>query len=153
MLKEAAQKTYFDILKSRGEKLLRYPPLVAADLSPPTAVRDGVSVLLEIIETHNSTMVPVSRETPDFNLVISALLDPIIQVCLCFVLILSVALYLVSNYFWPIDNGKFWNNNVLCCNQVFVIEMRCFLPRELGRRMKRFHYKPSNCNIYLGNEN
>ncbi|KAH9739614.1 Conserved oligomeric Golgi complex subunit 6 [Citrus sinensis] len=81
VLKEAAQKTYFDILKSRGEKLLRYPPLVAADLSPPTAVRDGVSVLLEIIETHNSTMVPVSRETPDFNLVISALLDPIIQMC------------------------------------------------------------------------
>ncbi|KAL9424799.1 hypothetical protein AB3S75_031839 [Citrus x aurantiifolia] len=81
VLKEAAQKTYFDILKSRGEKLLRYPPLVTADLSPPTAVRDGVSVLLEIIETHNSTMVPVSRETPDFNLVISALLDPIIQMC------------------------------------------------------------------------
>lgn len=106
MLKEAAQKTFFDILKSRGEKLLRYPPLVAVDLSPPTAVRDGVSVLLEIIETHNSMMVPASGETPDFNLVISALLDPIIQVCLCFVLILSIALYLVANYFWPVNTGK-----------------------------------------------
>lgn len=79
-LKEAAQKTFFDILKGRGEKLLRYPPLVAVDLSPPPAVRDGVSVLLEIIDTHNSMMVPASGKKPDFDPVISALLNPIIQV-------------------------------------------------------------------------
>lgn len=83
MLKDAARKTFFDILKSRGEKLLRYPPLVAVDLSPPPAVRDGVSVLLEIIETHNSMMVPASGQNRTFDLVISALLDPIIQVGLC----------------------------------------------------------------------
>lgn len=79
-LKDAAQKTFFDILKSRGEKLLRYPPLVAVDLSPPPAVREGVSVLLEIIEIHNSMMVPASVKKPNFDPVISALLDPIIQV-------------------------------------------------------------------------
>ncbi|XP_059457372.1 conserved oligomeric Golgi complex subunit 6 isoform X2 [Corylus avellana] len=77
-LKDAAQKTFFDILKTRGEKLLRYPSLVAVDLSPPPAVREGVSVLLEIIETHNSMMVPASG---NFDPVISALLDPIIQLC------------------------------------------------------------------------
>ncbi|XP_031272014.1 conserved oligomeric Golgi complex subunit 6 [Pistacia vera] len=81
VLKDATQKTFFDILKSRGEKLLRYPPLVAVDLSPPPAVREGVSILLEIIETHNSMMVPTSAKKPDFDLVISALLDPIIQMC------------------------------------------------------------------------
>ncbi|KAK3435184.1 conserved oligomeric Golgi complex subunit 6 [Eucalyptus grandis] len=80
-LKDAAQRTFFEILRSRGEKLLRYPPLVAVDLSPPSAVRDGVSVLLEIIETHNSTMVPASTKKPDFDPVISAMLDPIIQMC------------------------------------------------------------------------
>ncbi|KAM4085309.1 hypothetical protein ACJW30_10G017100 [Castanea mollissima] len=80
-LKDAAQKTSFDILKTRGEKLLRYPPLVAVDLSPPPAVREGVSVLLEIIETHNSVMVTASGKKPDFGPVISALLDPIIQMC------------------------------------------------------------------------
>ncbi|KAG2680030.1 hypothetical protein I3760_11G079100 [Carya illinoinensis] len=78
-LKDAAQKTFFDILKTHGEKLLRYPPLVALDLSPPPAVREGVSVLLEIIQTHNSMMVPASG---NFDPVISALLDPIIQVVL-----------------------------------------------------------------------
>lgn len=81
-LKDAAQKTFFDILKTRGEKLLRYPPLVAVDLSPPPALRDGVSVLLELIDTYNSMMIPDS-DKPPFEPVISALLDPIIQVC-CF---------------------------------------------------------------------
>ncbi|KAB5574564.1 hypothetical protein DKX38_001758 [Salix brachista] len=80
-LRDAAQKTFLDILKSRGEKLLRYPPLVSVDLSPPKAVREGVSVLLEIIETHNGMMVPATGKKPDFDPVISALLDPIIQMC------------------------------------------------------------------------
>ncbi|CAK9136958.1 unnamed protein product [Ilex paraguariensis] len=81
VVKDAAQKTFFDILKTRGEKLLRYPPLVSVDLSPPPAVREGVSVLLEIIETHDSMMVSASGEKPSFDPVISALLDPIIQMC------------------------------------------------------------------------
>ncbi|KAI4314617.1 hypothetical protein L6164_027505 [Bauhinia variegata] len=81
LLKDAAQKTFFDILKGRGEKLLRYPPLVAVDLSPPPAVREGVSVLLEIIETYNSMMVSASGVEPAFDPVISATLDPIIQMC------------------------------------------------------------------------
>lgn len=80
-LKDAAQKTFFDILKSRGEKLLRYPALVAVDLSPPPAVREGVSVLHEIIDTYDSMMVPSSGKKPEFDPVISALLDPIIQMC------------------------------------------------------------------------
>ncbi|WCJ29012.1 Conserved oligomeric Golgi complex subunit 6 [Euphorbia peplus] len=81
MLMEATQKTFFDILKTRGEKLLRYPPLVAVDLSPPEAVREGVSILLEIIDTHNSMMIPASEKKLDFDPVISATLDPIIQMC------------------------------------------------------------------------
>ncbi|KAL6207641.1 hypothetical protein ACLB2K_018598 [Fragaria x ananassa] len=77
-LKDAAQKTFFDILKIRGERLLRYPPLVAVDLSPPPAVREGVSLLLELVETYNSMML---QKKPPFSQVISALLDPIIQIC------------------------------------------------------------------------
>ncbi|XP_039027203.1 conserved oligomeric Golgi complex subunit 6-like isoform X2 [Hibiscus syriacus] len=80
-LKDAAQKTFFEILRSHGEKLLRYPPLVGVDLSPAPAVREGVSVLLEIIDTYNSMMVPASGKKPAFDPVISALLDPIIQMC------------------------------------------------------------------------
>ncbi|CAA7026712.1 unnamed protein product [Microthlaspi erraticum] len=81
MVKDAAQKTFFDILKTRGEKLLRYPPPVAIDLSPPPAVREGVSLTLEIIENYNSMMVSASGEKPSFDPVLSALLDPIIKMC------------------------------------------------------------------------
>ncbi|KAJ9152382.1 hypothetical protein P3X46_025952 [Hevea brasiliensis] len=105
MLKEAAQKTFFDILKSRGEKLLRYPPLVAVDLSPPEAVREGVSVLLEIIENHDSMMVPASVKKPDFDPVMSAILDPIIQVC--FKLIVEFAL------FWGDLNWAVYFQNII----------------------------------------
>lgn len=93
LLKDAAQKTFFDILKGRGEKLLRYPPLVSVDLSPPAAVREGVSLLLEIIDNYNGMMVPASGKKPPFDPVISAILDPIIQVyisichsdtCICY---------------------------------------------------------------------
>lgn len=81
MLNNAAQKTFFEILKSRGEKLLRFPSFVAVDLSPPPAVREGVSVLLEIIDNYNSRMVPASGKKGAFDPVLSALLDPIIQMC------------------------------------------------------------------------
>lgn len=37
-------------------------------------------MLLEIIETYNSVMVPASGKKPAFDPVLSALLDPIIQV-------------------------------------------------------------------------
>ncbi|ONK78592.1 uncharacterized protein A4U43_C02F20430 [Asparagus officinalis] len=81
LLKDAAQQTFFNILKTRGDKLLRYPPLVPVDLSPPSAVREGVSLLLELIDTYDGMMVPASGKKPDFDPVIAALLDPIIQMC------------------------------------------------------------------------
>ncbi|XWS38850.1 hypothetical protein CRYUN_Cryun19dG0165700 [Craigia yunnanensis] len=66
-LNDAAQKTLFEILRSCGETLLRYPPLVAVDLSPPAAVREGVSVMLEIIEIYKSMMIPASGKRPAFD--------------------------------------------------------------------------------------
>nr|ATB19488.1 putative COG7 [Juniperus procera] len=80
-VKDDAQRTFFDILKSRGDKLLKYPSLVAVDLSPPPAVGEGVSLLLELIDTYHSMLVPASGMKLDFEPVISALLDPIIQMC------------------------------------------------------------------------
>ncbi|EPS73061.1 hypothetical protein M569_01689 [Genlisea aurea] len=78
-LKDASQKTFFDMLKTQGEKLLRYPHIVAVDLSPPPALKEGVSVLLELIDTYDSMMVSMSGKKPSFDPVVSALLDPIIQ--------------------------------------------------------------------------
>lgn len=108
-LKDAAQKTFFDILKTRGEKLLRYPPLVAVDLSPPPALREGVSVLLEIIENYDSMMVPISGKKPAFEPVISALLDPIIQVCF------MEAFNNISSFKIPFMHNMFYSVLVFRC--------------------------------------
>ncbi|KAJ4744634.1 Conserved oligomeric Golgi complex subunit 6 [Rhynchospora pubera] len=81
LLKDAAQQTFFNIVKSRGEKLQRYPPLVPADLSPPAAVREGISVVVELIQSYDSIMLPPSAPKPPFLPVISSLLDPIVQMC------------------------------------------------------------------------
>ncbi|ONK69633.1 uncharacterized protein A4U43_C05F25080, partial [Asparagus officinalis] len=58
-------------------RYVRMAPSV--DLSSPSAVREGVSLLLELIDTYDGMMVPASRKKPDFDPVIAALLDPIIQ--------------------------------------------------------------------------
>ncbi|CAA7403920.1 unnamed protein product [Spirodela intermedia] len=81
LLKDAAQKTFFNILKARGDKLLRYPPRIAADLSPPPAIMEGVSLLLEIIDTYSSMMFPASAKKPEFDPVMASLLDPIVEMC------------------------------------------------------------------------
>ena len=75
-----AERTFFDILKARGDKILRYPPPIAVDLSPPLAVAEGISAWLELFNTYSEMMVPSGGQKPDFQPVLSALLDPIIQV-------------------------------------------------------------------------
>jgi hypothetical protein len=47
-------------MKSYREKLLWYTPLGVVDLYLPQAVREGVLVKLEIIETQNGMMVLAS---------------------------------------------------------------------------------------------
>lgn len=79
-MRDAALRTFFDILKARGDKLLRYPSSVAVDLSPPPAVAEGVSVLLELIDNYNRMMVPAGGKKPDFEPVINAIVEPLVQV-------------------------------------------------------------------------
>ncbi|BBN17538.1 conserved oligomeric Golgi complex subunit 6 [Marchantia polymorpha subsp. ruderalis] len=80
-VRDAALRTFFDILKARGDKLLRYPSSVAVDLSPPPAVAEGVSVLLELIDNYNRMMVPAGGKKPDFEPVINAIVEPLVQMC------------------------------------------------------------------------
>ncbi|KAL3678988.1 hypothetical protein R1sor_021944 [Riccia sorocarpa] len=80
-VRDAALRTFFDILKARGDKLQRYPSSVAADLSPPPAVAEAVTLLLELIENYNNMIVPAGIKKPDFKPVISAIVEPLVQMC------------------------------------------------------------------------
>ncbi|KAJ7531004.1 hypothetical protein O6H91_14G028200 [Diphasiastrum complanatum] len=79
--RDAALRKFFDIMKARGDKLLRYLPPVTMDLSPPPAVGEGVSVLLELMNIYDSMMVPAGCKKPDFDPIVAAILDPLIQMC------------------------------------------------------------------------
>ncbi|KAL2613897.1 hypothetical protein R1flu_025589 [Riccia fluitans] len=80
-VRDAALRTFFDILKTRGDKLQRYPSSVAADLSPPPAVAEAVTILLELIDNYNNMIVPAGGKKPDFEPVISAIVEPLVQMC------------------------------------------------------------------------
>lgn len=80
-VRDAAQRTVLDIVKVRGDKLLRYGSVVAVDLSPPPAVNETMSVLLELVYNYETMMVPAGGKKPDFEPIIQGLLDPLVQMC------------------------------------------------------------------------
>eukprot|EP00271_Cylindrocystis_brebissonii_P011852 TRINITY_DN29826_c0_g1_i1.p1 TRINITY_DN29826_c0_g1~~TRINITY_DN29826_c0_g1_i1.p1 ORF type:complete len:707 (+),score=155.94 TRINITY_DN29826_c0_g1_i1:799-2919(+) len=80
-VREAAQRTFFDIVKARGDKLLRFPPLVASDLSPPPAVPETMAVVQELLEAHKRIMVASAMAKPDFEPVLEATLNPLLEMC------------------------------------------------------------------------
>lgn len=79
-LLQQAQRTVSDMIKSRGDKLLRFPPAMPSDLSPPPAVGEAMGVLLELLEAYNSAMVPAGVQKPDVAPILEGLLDPLKQV-------------------------------------------------------------------------
>ncbi|CAI7820144.1 unnamed protein product, partial [Closterium sp. NIES-54] len=80
-LSEAAGRAFLDAVKLRGDRVLRFPPAVPSDLSPPPLVGEGVTVVLELLQAHASMMVPAGAAKPDFLPVAAALLDPLVEVC------------------------------------------------------------------------
>ncbi|CAI5518474.1 unnamed protein product [Closterium sp. Naga37s-1] len=80
-LSEAAGRAFLDAVKLRGDRVLRFPPAVPSDLSPPPLVGEGVAVVLELLQAHASMMVPAGAAKPDFLPVAAALLDPLVEVC------------------------------------------------------------------------
>lgn len=80
-LLQAAQRTVADIIKSRGDKLLRFPPQVESDLNPPAAVGETMALLGELLEAHSSMMVPAGVEKPAFTPILEGLLQPLKQMC------------------------------------------------------------------------
>jgi hypothetical protein len=68
------------VLPSCSDKLVRYPPPLSADLYPPPAVAEGVSLLLELIEVYDTSMAPANIPKPDFEPIIAAVVDPLLQV-------------------------------------------------------------------------
>mmetsp|Transcript_32539 Transcript_32539/g.52727 ORF Transcript_32539/g.52727 Transcript_32539/m.52727 type:complete len:649 (-) Transcript_32539:193-2139(-) len=79
--KESTVKTFFTTLKQQSEKLLRYPPAVTPDLGPPLQVTEATKSLVEIATSFKSSLVPEENRESAFAPVVTAILDPLLEMC------------------------------------------------------------------------
>eukprot|EP01112_Ceratiomyxa_fruticulosa_P012391 TRINITY_DN3427_c0_g2_i1.p1 TRINITY_DN3427_c0_g2~~TRINITY_DN3427_c0_g2_i1.p1 ORF type:complete len:740 (-),score=94.15 TRINITY_DN3427_c0_g2_i1:40-2259(-) len=80
--KQDCLKVFYNRIKSQGERNLRTPPIPPSDLSPPVPLRDVVNhTLKDLITTFNASLVPIEERTTEFAPVLSAVIDPLLQMC------------------------------------------------------------------------
>eukprot|EP01024_Parvocaulis_polyphysoides_P015573 TRINITY_DN16853_c1_g1_i3.p1 TRINITY_DN16853_c1_g1~~TRINITY_DN16853_c1_g1_i3.p1 ORF type:complete len:216 (+),score=23.72 TRINITY_DN16853_c1_g1_i3:86-733(+) len=72
-----AQRVFFEQLKSKGDKLTRYPPPPNSDLSPPSQIMEAMQQVLEIVKSHEQAL-QSQQEIQPFDEVLKAALDPIL---------------------------------------------------------------------------
>ncbi|GAX74715.1 hypothetical protein CEUSTIGMA_g2163.t1 [Chlamydomonas eustigma] len=89
--RDMASRVFFEQLRSRGDKLIRSPPIPPVDLSPPPQVAETMHQLLEIISAYESAMesnpLPPGHPAQDaaaeseISPVLAAVLDPLMDAC------------------------------------------------------------------------
>ncbi|TPX69235.1 hypothetical protein SpCBS45565_g02494 [Spizellomyces sp. 'palustris'] len=78
---EIANKTFFETLNANASQLLRFVQTPGADLLPPPAVRETVLQLREIMAIYDESLVGSEQKEEDFADILTALLDPLSQMC------------------------------------------------------------------------
>ncbi|GMH42570.1 hypothetical protein BSKO_10489 [Bryopsis sp. KO-2023] len=78
-----ASRTFHEQLRTKGEKLLRNPPVVGQDFLPPREISEAMALLLEILEAHESAIETSSKGTNNLDVseVITAVIHPLIEAC------------------------------------------------------------------------
>eukprot|EP01025_Chloroclados_australasicus_P062035 TRINITY_DN8145_c0_g3_i1.p1 TRINITY_DN8145_c0_g3~~TRINITY_DN8145_c0_g3_i1.p1 ORF type:complete len:639 (-),score=78.14 TRINITY_DN8145_c0_g3_i1:421-2337(-) len=75
--RDMSQRVFFEQLKSKGDKLVRYPPPPPTDLSPPPQILEALQQVLEIVKSHEQAL-RAQQEVQPFDDVLKAALDPIL---------------------------------------------------------------------------
>ncbi|KAI8913977.1 oligomeric Golgi complex subunit 6 [Powellomyces hirtus] len=78
---KTAYKAFFDTLNAHASQLLRLFQTPGSDLLPPPAVRETVLQLREIMAIYDESLVVSDRREDDFAEILTALLDPLSQMC------------------------------------------------------------------------
>ncbi|XP_054852884.1 conserved oligomeric Golgi complex subunit 6 isoform X1 [Eublepharis macularius] len=76
-----SKKIFFNSLGLHASKLMDKIELPPADLGPSSALNQTLSLLREILASHDSCVVPVDTRQADFVQVLSCVLDPLLQIC------------------------------------------------------------------------
>lgn len=80
-LSEASMQVFFDAVGKQSADLLRRPETPGSDLGPPPAMKETVSQLKEIMKSFDTSFVQVDEGNQDFAPILSAVIDPVFQMC------------------------------------------------------------------------
>ncbi|XP_073518687.1 conserved oligomeric Golgi complex subunit 6 [Phyllobates terribilis] len=76
-----SKKIFFNSLTLHASKLLDKVELPPADLGPSSALNQTLTLLREVLVSHDSSVVPLDARQADFVQVLSCVLDPLLQMC------------------------------------------------------------------------
>uniref|UniRef100_A0A4W3K231 Conserved oligomeric Golgi complex subunit 6 n=1 Tax=Callorhinchus milii TaxID=7868 RepID=A0A4W3K231_CALMI len=76
-----SKKMFFNSLSLHASKLMDKVELPPADLGPTTALNHTLSLLREVLSSHDSSVVPLDARQADFVQVLCCIMDPLLQLC------------------------------------------------------------------------
>lgn len=76
-----SKKMFFNSLSLHASKLMDKVELPPADLGPTASLTQTLSLLREVLASHDSSVVPLDARQADFAQVLSCILDPLLQLC------------------------------------------------------------------------
>ncbi|NP_001083333.1 uncharacterized protein LOC398871 [Xenopus laevis] len=76
-----SKKIFFNSLSLHASKLLDKVELPPADLGPSSALNQTLTLLREVLVSHDSSVVPLDARQADFVQALSCVLDPLLQMC------------------------------------------------------------------------
>ncbi|XP_061916872.1 conserved oligomeric Golgi complex subunit 6 [Entelurus aequoreus] len=76
-----SKKMFFNSLSLHASRLMDKVELPPPDLGPTSSLTMTLSLLREVLASHDSSVVPVGARQADFAQVLSCILDPLLQLC------------------------------------------------------------------------
>ncbi|XP_051719865.1 conserved oligomeric Golgi complex subunit 6 [Ctenopharyngodon idella] len=76
-----SKKMFFNSLSLHASRLMDKVELPPPDLGPTTSLTQTLSLLREVLASHDSSVLPLDARQADFAQVLSCILDPLLQLC------------------------------------------------------------------------
>ncbi|KAM4700591.1 conserved oligomeric Golgi complex subunit 6 [Discoglossus pictus] len=76
-----SKKIFFNSLSLHASRLMDKVEMPPADLGPSSALNQTLTLLREVLVSHDSSVVPLDARQADFVQVLSCVLDPLLQMC------------------------------------------------------------------------
>ncbi|XP_072316675.1 conserved oligomeric Golgi complex subunit 6 [Eucyclogobius newberryi] len=76
-----SKKMFFNSLSLHASRLMDKVELPPSDLGPTASLTQTLSLLREVLVSHDSSVVPLDARQADFAQVLSCILDPLLQLC------------------------------------------------------------------------